>query len=394
MVDETEKGSVIFKIRPEDFIVEEIWGEQVCEISQNPMELENANVDFGKLDVNDRRDFLYCDVEKIGIDHFTLIDILSKELGNSPHELGYAGTKDKIAWTAQKISIFNARIERIRNFSFRGIKLKNFKWAKHKIKIGDLTANQFKVILRDADIDAIKILHKLRHVQNVANLFGSQRFGSLRQENVRIGALILKEKFQEAVFQYLTAVGDSEDESVRKAKKKLKIEKDITLAKDYFPSRLRTEIRMLEYLELNPKDWTGALLTIGEKTLLIMVQAVQSKLFNEVLEQAIDEGLNLNKTSLALLGYDSSFSQGRIGEIEQDVLDSYNLEFADFEVAALPFLSLKSSKRNAFFEVKDIEAETEEDEINKGSKKIVLKFKLSSGSYATTFLEQFFTFRT
>ncbi len=390
---ELNKGSVVFKHRPEDFIVEEMWGSEICKISDNCVDLENAVVDFGRLDVEDRRDFLTCEVEKINIDHFTLMSILAEKLGNFPHELGWAGTKDKCAWTCQKISIFNAKIERIRNFSFKGIKLKNFKWIKHKIKVGDLTANKFRIVLRDADIDAIKILNKVRHSEYIPNLFGAQRFGSLRQENVRIGTLILKEKFREAIFEYLIAYGENEDEETIKAKRKLKTEKNMLEALDYFPKNLRIECNILEYLKENPGDWINALRIIGDKTLLIMCQAVQSKIFNDIIERAIDEkGLNHNST-VSLIGYNSIFSQGRIGGIEKEILESYNLELKDFRVSALPFLSLNCSVRNAFFKVENIDVETENDEIFEGSKKINLNFQIQSGSYATTFLETFFDFR-
>ncbi len=392
-MNELNKGSVLFKHCPEDFIVEEIWDNEICEISESSKDLENTKIDFGKLDIEDRRAFLTCDLEKINIDHFTLMSILAKELHNFPHELGWAGTKDKCAWTCQKISIFNAKIERIRNFSFSGIKLKNFKWIKHKIKVGDLTANRFKIILRDVDIDAIKILNKVRHSEYIPNFFGMQRFGSLRQENVRIGILILKQKFKEAVFEYLMAYGDDEDIETIKAKRKFKTEKNLISAKEYFPKNLRIECAMLNYLVENPDDWIGALLKIGEKTLLIMCQAVQSKLFNDILQQSIDEkGISPNST-ISLLGYNSSFSLGRIGGIENEVLESYNLELKDFKVFVLPFLSLNCSTRNAFFKVEKIETDTENDELFEGSKKIILKFELESGSYATTFLENFFEFR-
>ena len=87
------KGSVLFKHKPEDFIVEEMWGEEVCKISDDSKQLYDAPVDFGKLDVNDRRAFLTCDLEKINIDHFTLFSILYKEFGSFNDEIGYSGTK-------------------------------------------------------------------------------------------------------------------------------------------------------------------------------------------------------------------------------------------------------------------------------------------------------------
>ncbi len=390
---ELDKGSALFKHKPEDFIVEEIWENYNCKVSESSKSLENAHIDFGKLDCDDRRDFLTCDLEKINIDHFTVFSILSKELNNFPHELGYAGTKDKIAWTCQRISIFNADIERIRNFSIPGIILKNFKWAKHKIKVGDLLGNRFKVILRDVDKDAIKILSRVRNTEYLPNFFGAQRFGSVRKENVIIGKLILKQKFQEAVFTYLTVFGDKESDEVKMAKKKLKAEKNLIKAKQYFPQELRLEHAILDHLSKNDKDWLGALNIIGEKTLLMMCQSVQSKIFNEILSRAIDERIDLKKISISIMGYNSNFSQGRMGEIEQDVLRDNNLEINNFKIPQVPFLSLKSSIRKAFFKVNELNIETEKDELFPLSKKIILTFTLDSGTYATTFLEHFFTLR-
>ncbi|MDO8564229.1 MAG: tRNA pseudouridine(13) synthase TruD [Nanoarchaeota archaeon] len=390
---ELDKGSAVFKHKPEDFIVEEIWENYNCKVSESSKSLENAHTDFGKLDCDDRRDFLTCDLEKINIDHFTVFSILSKELHNFQHELGYAGTKDKIAWSCQRISIFNADIERIRNFLIPGIILKNFKWAKHKIKVGDLLGNRFKVILRDVDKDAIKILSRVRNTEYLPNFFGAQRFGSVRKENVIIGKLILKQKFQEAVFTYLTVFGDKESDEVKIAKKKLKAEKNLIKAKQYFPQELRLEHAILDHLSKNDKDWLGALNIIGEKTLLMMCQSVQSKIFNEILSRAIDERIDLKKISISIIGYNSNFSQGRMGEIEQDVLRDNNLEINNFKIPQIPFLSLKSSVRKAFFKVNELSIETEKDELFPLSKKIMLTFTLDSGTYATTFLEQFFTLR-
>ncbi len=392
MID-LDKGSVVFKHKPEDFIVEEVWENYNCKISDSLTVLENNSVDFGKLDCNDRRNFLTCDLEKVNIDHFTAFSILSKELHNFQYELGYAGAKDKIAWTCQRISIFNAKIERIRKFSFPGIVLKNFRWAKHKIKIGDLSGNKFKVTLRDADKETIKVLNRVRKAECLPNFFGAQRFGSVRKDNVIIGKLILKQRFQEAVFAYLTGFGDQESDEVKKAKKKFKVEKDFSEAKLYFPQELRLEHSILDHLYKNDKDWLGALNTIGEKSLLIMCQSVQSKLFNEILEIAIDERIDLKKINIPLIGYNSDFLQGRMGEIAQEVLKANNLEIKDFKIPQAPYLSFKASIRQALFKVNDLNIETEEDEFFPLSKKIVLNFTLDSGTYATTFLEQFFVLR-
>lgn len=385
-----DKVLVKFKAFPEDFIVEEIGDDYACNISESKDLLERGRIDFGRLNLEDRRDFLLCDMEKINTDHFSAFEILSKKLGVRAGDLGYAGTKDKAAWTCQRISIFNPDIEKLKKFSFPGIYLKNFKWAKRGVSVGDLSGNKFRIILRDAGKDAIKILKRVRNSDRLPNFFGGQRFGSLRGDNVELGRLIFKRKFKEAVWILLTGYGENENREVVEAKKRLMKEKDILTARNYFPEWLRQEKRILEYLSEKPEDWIGALGCVNEKNLLIICQSVQSKVFNDILERVIEEEISLSDNKIILPGYNTKFSDGRLGVIEEEVLGSIGLNLEDFNLREIPFLIFKGSYRRAFSSVRDLVIDTESDEIFDGSKKIILSFTLDSGVYATTFLEQFF----
>jgi tRNA(Glu) U13 pseudouridine synthase TruD len=53
---------------------------------------------------------------------------------------------------------------------------------------------------------------------------------------------------------------------------------------------------------------------------------------------------------------------------------------------------MKGSFRKAITKIENLEIEILEDEEFSNAKKIVLEFTLPSGTYATTFLENFFTF--
>ncbi len=386
-----DKGSVVFKHRADDFIVEEINEDlKISRVSDSVNAFEKAEVDFSNIDVDDRRDFIMLDVEKLNIDHFSLISILCNELKKQPHEIGYAGTKDKLAWTCQRISIFKPDMEKIRKFSHKGIILKNFRWGKHKIKIGDLKGNRFRVTLRDVDDAAIKVLNRVRNTEFIPNFFGTQRFGSLRNDNFQIGKLILKKKYKEAVFAYLTGSGHSESREIKEAKKRLKSERDISSAAEYFPRELHIENKMIEYLSKNKNDYLGALTFIGEKIILIMCQSVQSRLFNEILERLIDRRAISEEDSLIIPGYELNNSHGKFRKITENILEENDLELDDFKNNEVPFLSLATGKRKAFFKVIDINIDVEDDELFIPSKKIKLQFTFDSGSYATIFLEYFF----
>lgn len=342
----------------EDFIVEEISDKWDAKISD---EFKQPGITF---DEENQKEFLWCEMEKKNIDHFTAIKELASNLGKRPDEIGYAGTKDKRAWTSQRISIFQPDTEKVKSFKHPSIILKNFKWNKRKIKMGYLEANHFKITLRDIDKkDAIKVSSAIRKLEWFPNYFGPQRFG-ISGNNVKIGKLILKRKFEGALKEI------SEDSPHQKE-------------------------RIGYYLSKNKDDFLVVLKRLDKKTMLMYLHAVQSRIFNEILEQALDEGLNFTKqgqTSCLLLGYKSRFYYGRLGEIEQQILASNNLTREDFDIQEIPYLRIKGSFRKAVTQIKDLEVETGDDEEFSNSKKITLAFTLPSGTYATTFLEHFFTF--
>ena len=372
------------KHKIEDFIVEEIGEKWICKISDSFQLNLKPNLD--NLNLSDPKEFLWCEMEKQNIDHFSAIKEVAKLLDKRTNEIGYAGTKDKQAQTSQRISIFNPDIEKIKSFSHPNIILKNFKWNKRKIKIGYLEANHFKIILRDMDKkDAMKTTKHIINLKDTnevrlpqrrlpvgnlgsvgnwfPNYFGPQRFG-IKGNNVKIGESILKRKFKDAVQE---------------------ISEDNPRQGEY----------MKYYLSKKPEDYLGALKKVDRKNMLMFINAVQSKIFNEILETALDEGLDFTKkgqTSCLLIGYKTRFYNGRLGEIEQQILENHNLKLEDFDIKEIPYLRIKGSFRKAVTEISDIKVEISDDEEFEGSKKIELKFTLPSGVYATTFLENFFSF--
>ncbi|MCK5449870.1 tRNA pseudouridine(13) synthase TruD [Candidatus Pacearchaeota archaeon] len=378
------------KSQVEDFIVEEIGEKWICKISN--IFTPNLNPDLDNLDLDNPQEFLWCEMEKQNIDHLQAIKDISRLISKGVDAIGYAGTKDKKAWTSQRISIFQPNLEKIKAFRHPNIILKNFKWNKRKIKIGYLEANHFKITLRDIDKkEAIKISSSIRKKNWFPNYFGAQRFGSLRGNNVKVGKLILKRKFDEAVWAILTDIGDEQLEVIS-ARKKLKQEKDFASALEYFSNYLKLEKQILFHLARYPEDFLGVIKRAERKNILMLVHSVQSKIFNDVLEQALEEGMDFTKKgqqSCLLMGYKTRFFNGRLGEIEQQVLAEHGLKLEDFDVQEIPYLRIKGSFRKAVTEVRDLEVEVADDENFSNSKKIILEFILPSGVYATTFLENF-----
>jgi tRNA pseudouridine13 synthase len=392
MEDERVPGKLKHKV--EDFIVEEIGENWKCSITKD--EELNIENEITALESQEPHEFLWCELEKVNIDHFQAIKELANSIRKGLFAIGYAGTKDRFAHTVQRISIFQPDLEAIKRFNHDRIILKKFKWAKRKIRIGYLDANRFTITIREVDKkDAIKVTNTIRKCKWFPNYFGQQRFGSLKNNNYDIGKLILKRDFKEAVIRMLTDYSDQEREDVVRARIKLRKEMNFTDALTYFPQDLRNDRQILYYLSKNPEDNIDALQAIDSKTLLLLVNSVQSKIFNDILKKALDEGIDFTKEgqkNCILVGYRTNFYEGRLGEIEQSVLKKHNLKLEDFNVTEIPFLRLKGSYRKAITTVDDMTIETAEDEEFPGTKKITLSFTLPSGVYATTFLENFFYF--
>jgi len=339
-----EKVPAKLKQKTEDFIVKEIGEKWICKILK---EFVQPKIQIEKTQKN----FLWCELEKKDIDHFTVIKTIASHLETKPFNIGYAGTKDKQAHTSQRISIENPNIEKLKTFNHPNIILKNFKWNKRKIKMGYLDANHFKITLRDIDKkDAIKISNQIRKTKFFPNYFGPQRFG-INQANIKIGKAILKEDLPKA----------------------------LQLIHEDNP--YTNNIQNLKH--------------IPRKTLLMYIHAVQSKIFNDIISQALEENMDLSQKGQQtgiLAGYKTRFSQGRLGEFEQEILDKHKLTLKDFNITEIPFLKIKGSFRKAITKIEDLQIETLDDDEFRSAKKVILEFTLPSGVYATTFLENFFIF--
>ncbi len=391
MKSKIDPVSAKFKVLSKDFIVEEMTrDEQICKISDNwetETKLEN-------IDLENKKDFLWCQFEKKDIDQFRSLREFSSQLNTGIDAIGFAGTKDKKAWTCQRISIFKPNIDLIKTFQHDNIHIKNFRWNKRKIKMGYLDGNRFTIILRDIDRkDAMKITNQIKRTKEFPNYFGKQRFGSVRGNNDKIGKLIIKRKFKEAIFAILTDTSNKERKEVIEAREKLTNEKDFKKALNYFPPFLRFERNILMHLAQNRNDHIGALKRTDRKQVLMFVHAVQSRLFNDILENSLAEGIDFSiegQKKIPLIGYKTRFDPEELGEIEKEILAKYNINTNDFDVKEIPFLRIKGQLRNALIEVKNLTMETEDDELYENTKKITLKFDLPSGVYATTFLENFF----
>ena len=185
---------------------------------------------------------------------------------------------------------------------------------------------------------------------------------------------------------------------------------------------------MLNILQKQPYDYINALKELPTNLLTLFVYAYQSYIFNKILSKRIIQDLPIHKAvegdkviyvkhgrttdevfmvdqnntdkvnkqiergkalvSTLLVGADSTFSNGDMGEIERCVIEKEQIDIRDFIVPELPVASSFGSRRSIFAPLSHLNFTIEKDTYYEQKKVVHLKFELQKGSYATSFLRE------
>ncbi len=283
----------------------------------------------------DRGRFVYFKLEKRDCSTAYALHLISKVFGVPLNSLGFAGNKDRRAVTSQVCSAKNISREKIDSVAIPGVKLSFLGYGSEPVFVGALKGNNFEITVRNIE-SMPDITSKFR------NLFGEQRFSS---KNAVIGKLIIKKQFQDAA--------------------KLIAETNPSLGRKEF---------------LDAFEYVHFLRSVPKINLLLFIHAYQSFLWNKA-------ALITDDASLPIVG----FGTENIDEVTEQVLKDENIVLSDFIIRELPDLSPEGSVRKVFVEAENLAvSELLDDEFFIGRKKIVLKFFLPKGCYATEFIRQLF----
>ncbi len=357
-----------------------------------------------------------------------LIDEFSRKLEINRDAISFSGTKDKRAITTQWIS-FEVKPERLEELSIPDVEIKEYFTSHRSLYRGAHKGNSFEVIVRDMDEEDIEerideIGSQLKDIGGFPNWFGVQRFGTLRPITHTVGKCLIMNDFEEAVRTYVANPMEGEEESCYRAREFLEETWDFEEALNRYPDVLTFERKMLMHLAENPRDYIGALRRLPHNLLMMFVHAYQSYLFNRMITERLEEGLqlkdvqvgdfllpadedglpvksnlveveerNLEKASsmvkngkayvsAPLFGHKSEFSKGKQGEIEREIIESEDIEREDFIIPRISSISSTGTRREIFAPAGDLQWELK----NGG---LYLSFYLNKGSYATTLLREF-----
>jgi tRNA pseudouridine13 synthase len=365
---------VKLKEQPEDFVVEEIaLGGEVLEVGKSYA-----------FDAQPKGSHLLFVLEKRNWDSIGAMKEIGRRLHASERRLGFAGTKDRRAISAQLCSAQGFTREELESLQIKDMVIKPLRYGS-EVKLGDLEGNRFTIVVREIDPN-------VKAPASVANLFGEQRFGTLRPITHLVGKAIVEEDAKKAVDTYLFKWFEAEPEEEKKARQRLEKERDYAKALEYYPMRMTYERTLLGHLARKPDDYCGALRDLPRKLLVMFVHAYQSDLFNRVVEERrklgfepiegdiLEEGI----PTAPLYGHDSQLAAGKQGEIEKRVLDAEWLELKQFRLHKLRELSSAGLRRAMVVKVRGFHV------LEKGVDWVKVRFSLPKGCYATTVLAEMF----
>jgi len=370
--------------RIEDFIVEEI----------PPRETLHEKLQKQKYGEEEGVHTVFW-MEKFNWDTNMAVKELARKLHVSVSRIGFAGTKDKRAVTRQRVSVWNVPRQQIERVDIKDIRLYDFSEAQRKIQLGDSEGNRFVITVRDIDLSEGETRSKLEDIfeelnKGIPNLFGPQRFGEVRRLSHIVGLMMMKKDFEQACKIYIARAFEGEPEDVFEIRKSMwerwgRVEAFKRGLKDY-PSRLKYERSMLDYLSQHPDDFCGALRRLPARLRKMFVNAVQADIWNRAVEgERLEAG-----QKVPLVGYDTALDEKEpLHRKIKKLMQEMGITKGHFRMAGMPEMATSGGEREVLLFPKELKIlEIGKDEFNPGKTKAKISFALPSGSYATTVLEK------
>ena len=238
---------------------------------------------------------LYLFIEKKNQTTTDIIRRLAHAFHVSRRDVGYAGLKDKLAITRQHFSIYLPKhdrdVEAVESLADSPAKVL---WAArhgNKLRRGHHAGNQFAIRIRDVEpahvIRAKKILDRLA-AQGVPNYIGEQRFG-FGGVNDQLGAMLLRGQWQAFLDLSLSHHLRETSPALTQAGE-CYAQGDFAGALAALPRSLRHDRQALEALKQG-KDAQRAVMSIDGQHRDFLVSALQSAMFNHVLDARVKAGL-------------------------------------------------------------------------------------------------------
>lgn len=241
-------------------------------------------------------------------DTMDAINVLSKFLRLRPNMFSYMGTKDKRAITVQEIAVLKITAERLAHLNkcLMNLKLGNFCYKNHPLKLGELQGNHFTVVIRNisgSDEQVQQALTSLRQTGFI-NYYGMQRFGTTAVPTQHVGRAILRNDWNEVVDLILKPRPGAEKEFLVRCREEWAKSQDPEAALKKLPNKRCVEGQLLRGLSMyGKKNIVTAFGLIPRNNRLMYIHSYQSVVWNTMVSRRIEAfGLKAVEGDLVLRG--------------------------------------------------------------------------------------------
>ncbi|MGE5237370.1 MAG: tRNA pseudouridine(13) synthase TruD [Chloroflexota bacterium] len=386
------------KVRPEDFVVEEITS----------------------LRVGRSGPFAVFVLTKEGWNTVDLLRRLSKELAISYSRFSYGGRKDRYGHTVQYVTIDT------RGPGYRsGIKVTEKNYSLHPVGFSErqmgpdlIQSNRFEITVRDlTEEESRRSVSEARGAESLGypNYFDDQRFGSYDQAQGFIAEKLIKRHYNGALKILLTHV-HPEDRRQEKERKRFFFDHwgDWTACLE--KAKTAFEGDSFAALERDQKAFLPLLQRIPREEMSLFISAYQSFLWNEVLRRIVKRFakedafryrgvagdyvfyktlgernlIKLRGLVLPTPAANARMPDAFTDSLYRDVLGERKVTPPMFNMRAIRQAFFKSTGRNALVTPGRLAVKTGDDEIYEGRKKLLLTFTSPRGSYGTMLIKRLF----
>jgi tRNA pseudouridine13 synthase len=332
----------------------------------------------------------------------------------SPDALSYGGLKDRHAKTTQYITIFNGPQK---NLKHERIFLEYLHPVPRAFSPQDIVGNRFTITIRDVnETEKNRLLERLPEVERCGfpNYFDNQRFGSVGYSKRFIAKEMILGHFEAALQLALVEPNESDRGPDKKEKALLKQYWGdwATLKSKLGKSHARS---LVDYLVHHPTDFRGTVARLRPDLGGLYLAAYQSHVWNRFLAKWLTTHLAPNDLRMIelklgefpiprqippeLLSTWKTLSlplpsarlkpQGHEPwlPILNAVLAEEGFPLEEMKIRGLqkPFFS--RGERDAVINVSNLSVLVEPDEQHRGREKVLLKFELPRGCYATMIIK-------
>lgn len=344
------------------------------------------------------------------------IDAILQKWNLARWQVAYAGLKDKHALTRQYVTMKGGPRQGLRQTN---LELEYLGQVPEPIHAKDIVANAFTIVLRDMppqEVAAAATAMEQIGVHGLPNYFDDQRFGSLGKSGEFIAKPWCLGDYERALWLALAEpnVHDSPDEQRQKAILRKLWGKWPECKAALARSHRRSVITFLADRPIQP-DFKRALALIRQDLRSIFLSAFQSDLWNGMLAALLrkvcapdslvvrtvgkrelpfyaflDEATKnmLRETLLPLPSARQHLEEGGIKALVDEVLAAEGMELRQVRLKFPRDTFFSKGERAAVFFPADVSHEVAEDDFYRGKQKMILRFELPRGAYATILVKR------